>query len=55
MDVVSSLEMKVLPKSVDNGVGTLKSDVIATLWQLNTNLMTMLQSCDFIKNLIRSI
>ena len=36
-DVVSLLEIKVLPKSVDNVVATLRSDVGATPWQRSAN------------------
>ena len=44
IDAVSSLEMKVLPTSVDNVVATLKSDVVATLCQRISNVVTTLQS-----------
>ena len=49
IDIVRSLEMKVLPTSVDNVVATLRRDVVATFWQSSANVVTTLQSRYFTK------
>lgn len=49
IDIVSSLEMKVLPTSVDNVVATLKSDIVVTLWERNANVVATLQCHNFIQ------
>ena len=46
-DVAISLEVKVSPTSVDNVVTNLKNDVVATLYQRSTNVVTTLQSLNF--------
>ena len=52
--LLSSLVDKILvtPKSVDKIVVTLKSDIVATLWQHRANFVTTLQSCNFAKCLM---
>ena len=40
--------MKILPTSVDNVVAMLKSDFLATLWQLSDDTVTTLQWRKFI-------
>ena len=44
IEVVSLLEMKVSPTSIENAVATLKRDVVATFWQRSANIVTTLQS-----------
>ena len=44
INIVSSLEMKALRTSVDNFLTTLSSDVVATLWQHGSNVVTSLLS-----------
>ena len=46
-DAVISLEVKVSSTSVDNFVTNLKNDVVATLYQRSTNVVTTLQSLNF--------
>ena len=43
--------MKVSTMSVDNVEEMLKSDVVATLWQRNANVVTMIKSRNFINDL----
>ena len=50
---VSLLEMKVLPKSVDNVLPTLKSIIAATLWQRSPNIVATLQRHNFMSALQR--
>ena len=52
INVINSLEMEVLPTSVDSVVTIFKCDVAATFWERNPNAVTTLQSCKFIKCLV---
>ena len=52
INFINSLEMEVLPTSVDSVVTIFKCDVAATFWERNPNAVTTLQSCNFIKYLV---
>ena len=55
IDAFSSQEMEVLPRLVDNVMVTSRSEVVATLWQFSSNVVTTMQSRNFTKYLTMNV